>query len=316
MTDPAPAHTPSKTKPAKPKPAKSKPPAAKQTGDDLSPGLYIVATPIGHADDITLRALKVLNSVDLIVCEDTRHTGRLLQRHGVSARLLAYYEHNAAKVRPKLLAKLQSGARLALVSDAGTPLISDPGYKLVRDAIAGGCAVHSIPGASALLAALVVAGLPTDRFFFVGFLAAKSGHRLRDLGQLAAIPATLVFYETGPRLALALADMAKTLGPDRPACVARELTKLHEEVRRESLANLARHYAEAGPPKGEIVVVVGAPDAGALSAADRDPEAMAAALRRALQTSRLSEAVDLVAGVTGASRREVYALALRLRGES
>ena len=245
MTDPAPAFSPSKSEPAKSRRAKSRPPAVTRSGDNLSPGLYIVATPIGHADDITLRALAVLKSVDLIVCEDTRHTGRLLQRHGVSARLLAYYEHNAAKVRPKLLAKLQSGARLALVSDAGTPLISDPGFKLVRDAIAAGCTVQSIPGASALLAALVVAGLPTDRFFFAGFLAAKTGHRLRDLEQLASIPATLVFYETGPRLATTLADMAKTLGPDRPACVARELTKLHEETRRETLANLARHYAEA-----------------------------------------------------------------------
>jgi 16S rRNA (cytidine1402-2'-O)-methyltransferase len=212
------------------------------------------------------------------------------------------------------LAKLQSGARLALVSDAGTPLISDPGFKLVRDAIAAGCTVQSIPGASALLAALVVAGLPTDRFFFAGFLAAKSGHRLRDLEQLASIPATLVFYETGPRLADSLADMAKTLGPDRPACVARELTKVHEETRRETLAKLACHYAEAGAPKGEIVVVVSAPDASPQTT--RDPAAIEAALRQALQSSRLSEAVEMVAGETGASRREVYALALKLRGES
>lgn len=277
---------------------------------DLSPGLYVVATPIGHMGDITVRAQAVLRGADLIACEDTRHTGLLLQRLGIKARLLAYYEHNAAKVRPKLLAKLQAGGRVALVSDAGTPLISDPGFKLVQDAIGAGAAVYAIPGASALLAALAVAGLPTDRFFFAGFLAPKRAARLRELAELAAIKATLVFYETAPRLADALTDMAQALGAGRRACVARELTKLHEEVRRDTLEHLARHYQEAGPPKGEIVVVVAPPEAGQGAV---DPAAIAASLRQALQTSRLSEAVQLVASQMNLPKREVYALALKLK---
>ncbi|HLJ21587.1 MAG TPA: 16S rRNA (cytidine(1402)-2'-O)-methyltransferase, partial [Stellaceae bacterium] len=228
----------------------------------LSPGLYIVATPIGNLGDITLRALDVLKGADAILCEDTRVTATLARRFGLGAERIAYHDHNADAVRPGLIARLAAGAVLALVSDAGTPLVSDPGFKLVRDAVAAGIPVIPVPGASAALAALTVSGLPTDRFLFAGFLPAKSAARRRELRELAAVRASLIFYETAPRLAEALADMAAMLG-DRPAAVARELTKLHEEVRRGSLSALAEHYRGAGPPKGEIVVIVGPPAADA-----------------------------------------------------
>ena len=222
----------------------------------LAPGLYIVATPIGNLGDITLRGLDVLRRVDAILCEDTRVTATLARRYGLAAERIAYHDHNADAVRPGLIARLAAGAALALVSDAGTPLVSDPGFKLVRDAVAAGIPVTTVPGASAALAALTVAGLPTDRFLFAGFLPAKSAARRRELRELAPVRASLVFYETAPRLADALADMAAMLG-DRPAAVARELTKLHEEVRRDHLVALAEHYRKAGPPRGEIGVILG-----------------------------------------------------------
>src|SRR5712692_10516305 len=193
----------------------------------LTGGLYLVATPIGNLRDITVRALEVLAAADLIACEDTRVTRKLLDHYGIATPLTPYHDHNAAQARPKLLARLAAGAALALVSDAGTPLISDPGFKLVRKAAAAGIPVTAVPGASALLAALTVAGLPTDRFLFVGFLPAKSAARRRALREIASVKASLVLYETAPRLGPALEDMAAMLG-DRPAAVARELTKLHE----------------------------------------------------------------------------------------
>jgi len=274
------------------------------------PGLYVVATPIGNLGDITLRALDVLRRADAILCEDTRVTATLARRYGLAADRIAYHDHNADIVRPGLIAQLTAGAALALVSDAGTPLISDPGFKLVREAAAAGIPVTAVPGASAALAALTVAGLPTDRFLFAGFLPPKSAARRQALRELATVRASLIFYETAPRLAEALADMAAMLG-DRPAALARELTKLHEEVRRESLAALAEHYRKAGPPKGEIVVIVGPPLADATVAeADLDTQ-----LLSALETTSLREASAAVAAVTGLPRRLVYARALALKGK-
>jgi 16S rRNA (cytidine1402-2'-O)-methyltransferase len=275
----------------------------------LSPGLYLTATPIGNAADITLRALNVLRNCDCIVAEDTRVTSRLLALYGISRPLLVYNDHNAASMRPKLLERLRQGARLAFVSDAGTPLVSDPGHKLVRDTHEQGLPVFPVPGASAALAALTVAGLPSDRFFFVGFLPPKSGERRTALSELTGIAGTLIFFETAPRLAASLKDMAEILGL-REAAVARELTKLHEEVRRGALDQLAGYYAGA-PPKGEIVVLVGPPAAEAPS----DSTQIDALLVQALPFMPVKAAATLIAEATGSSRREVYLRALHLKGE-
>jgi 16S rRNA (cytidine1402-2'-O)-methyltransferase len=273
------------------------------------PGLHLVATPIGNAADIGLRALSVLRAADLILCEDTRVSGKLMARYGIGTRRIAYNDHNAEKVRPGILARLRQGAMIALISDAGTPLVSDPGFKLVRETIAEELPVTAVPGPSAALAALALSGLPTDRFFFAGFLPAKEAARRRDLAALAAIPATLIIFEAARRLPETLADMAAILGP-RPAAVARELTKLHEEVRRGDLASLARHYAEAGPPKGEVAIVIAPP--AAPRAADADPAEIDARLRQALAGASLRDASAAVAAELGLPRRLVYARALAL----
>lgn len=276
-------------------------------GHRLAPGLYVVATPIGNLRDITLRALDVLRTADLVLCEDTRVTRKLLERHQLAPKLTAYHDHNAASVRPRVLAELEKGAAVALVSDAGTPLVSDPGFKLVEAAIAAGYRVFPIPGASAALAALVSAGLPSDRFFFEGFLPPKSGARKTRLAELRAIAASLIFYESGPRLADSLADMALTLGT-RDAAVCRELTKAFEEVQRGSLSSLAAHYQEAGAPRGEIVIVVGPPGAEAKpDGADIDRK-----IEAAMQKLSLKDAASAVAAETGLSRKEIYARALAL----
>ncbi|RJF90176.1 16S rRNA (cytidine(1402)-2'-O)-methyltransferase [Oleomonas cavernae] len=272
------------------------------------PGLHLVATPIGNARDITLRALDVLAAADLIVCEDTRVTSRLMQIHGLHRPLMPYHDHNAAKVRPEILARLAQGAVIALVSDAGTPLVSDPGYRLVVDAVAAGIKVTTLPGASSVLAALTLAALPTDRFLFAGFLPPKSAARRETLGELAPVRATLVFLESAQRLADMLADAAAVLGP-RPAAVARELTKLFEEVRRETLDSLAAHYAAAGPPKGEVVVVIGPPtEAAGASEAEID-----AALQAELAHAGPSAAAAKVAAAFNLPRRQVYARAMALK---
>lgn len=276
----------------------------------LAAGLHIVATPIGHARDVTLRALDVLAGADLVVCEDTRVTSKLLARHGIRARLAAYHEHNAERVRPQLLARLGRGERVALVSDAGTPLVSDPGFKLVRAALDAGIPVTAEPGASASLTALVLSGLPSDRFLFAGFLPNRAGQRRSALAEFAAVKATLIVFEAPQRLAESLADMADILGA-RPAAVARELTKRFEEVRRGNLADLARHYAAAGAPKGEIVVVIGPPEAAAAAASADDIERR---LDQALETMSLRDAAEAVARATGLARREVYARALERVG--
>jgi len=269
-------------------------------------GLYLVATPIGNLADISLRALEVLAGCDVIACEDTRVTRKLTERYGIETPLTPYHEHNAAEARPKILARLARGEAVALVSDAGTPLISDPGYKLVRAAQDAGHAVTAIPGASSVLTALNVAGLPTDRFFFEGFLPPKQAARQKRIAALGAIPATLVLFESGPRLAAALADLAEGLGP-RAAAICRELTKLHEEVRRGDLASLAHDYAQGGETRGEIVIVVAPPEEAETATADVDDM-----LRRALTRVSLKDAVGEVALASGRSRREVYQRALEL----
>jgi len=272
----------------------------------LPPGLYLVATPIGNLADVTLRALETLAAADLIACEDTRVTRRLLDRYGITTLLTPYHDHNAAAARPKILERLAQGAAVALVSDAGTPLISDPGYKLVRAVQAAGIPVTAVPGASSVLAALMVAGLPTDRFFFEGFLPAKATARRSRIGELAQLPATLVLFESGPRLEAALADLAAGLG-ERDAVICRELTKLHEETRRDSLPALAQYYAEGGETRGEFVIIVAAPAAAAAEGTDLD-----ALLRRALADSSLKDAVAAVADATGQPRRQIYQRALTL----
>lgn len=275
----------------------------------MSSGLYLVATPIGNLRDITLRALDVLRGADLLACEDTRVTAKLLRAHAIDRPLLSYREHNAERMRPRLLDALAEGKAVALMSDAGTPLISDPGYKLVREASAAGHAVTALPGPSALLAALCVAALPTDRFLFAGFPPPRRTARKRFLEELVPLRATLVFYETGPRLAESLRDMAEVLGGERPAAVARELTKLHEETRRAGLDLLAGHYEAAGPPRGEIVVLVGPP----APEAPPDEAALDEALRQALAQASLRDAVEQVAAASGVARRTVYARALALQ---
>jgi 16S rRNA (cytidine1402-2'-O)-methyltransferase len=271
----------------------------------IVPGLYLVATPIGNLGDISLRALETLAGADVIACEDSRVTRKLTEHYGIATPLTLYHEHNAAEARPKLLGRLADGQAVALVSDAGTPLISDPGYKLVRAAAEAGHAVTALPGASAVLTALGVAGLPTDRFFFEGFLPPKQAARQKRIAALAAIPATLVLFETGPRIAEALADLAAGLG-QRAAAICRELTKLHEEVRRGFLAELARHYAAGGETRGEFVIVI-APPADEPRVDDVDE-----LLRQALARISVKDAVGEVALATGRPRREVYQRALAL----
>jgi 16S rRNA (cytidine1402-2'-O)-methyltransferase len=273
----------------------------------LPAGLHLVATPIGNLRDITLRALETLAAADLIACEDTRVTRKLLDHYGITTPLTPYHEHNAAAARPKLLQRLADGQAISLVSDAGTPLVSDPGFKLVRAAREAGHTVTAVPGASAALAALTVAGLPTDRFFFDGFLPAKDGQRRARIAEVAAIPATLVLYESGPRLARTLAALADGLGA-REAAVCRELTKLHEEVRRGNLAELAQAYQAGAEIRGEIVLVI-APPADTQQPSAGDMEAL---LRGALRRASLKDAVAEVAAATGRPRREVYQRALAL----
>jgi 16S rRNA (cytidine1402-2'-O)-methyltransferase len=276
--------------------------------DPLAPGLYLVATPIGNLRDITLRALDVLKGADLILAEDTRVSGKLLAAHGISARMERYDEHAAQRARPKILARLAAGTRIALISDAGTPLISDPGYRLVREAVAQGSTVFPIPGPSAVMAALTVAGLPTDRFLFAGFPPSRSAARRSFLETLAPVRATLIFFEGGSRLAASLSDMALVLGP-REAVVARELTKLHETVVRGQLDAMAVD-PRLQTPRGEIVILVGPGEEGEVTAVEVD-----AALTEALTRGGPAEAASEVAKVLRLPRRELYARALALRGK-
>ncbi|HEV2747505.1 MAG TPA: 16S rRNA (cytidine(1402)-2'-O)-methyltransferase [Allosphingosinicella sp.] len=273
----------------------------------LSPGLYIVATPIGNLSDLSPHAAEVLARADLLAVEDSRVTARLLSHVGVKRPMTAYHDHNADRVRPGLIAQMVDKA-VALVSDAGTPLISDPGYKLVRDARAAGVEVHTVAGPCAAIAALTLAGLPTDRFLFVGFLPAKASARKAAIEEVAAVRATLILYESGPRLGACLAALSQVLG-DREAAMVREISKKFEETVTGTLAGLARRYADIPPPKGEIVLVVGPPgEAGVAADADVD-----AAVREALTRLSPSRAAAEVAEALGLPKRHVYARAQLLK---
>ena len=287
----------------------SMPPAPPPLSDKLlEPGLYVVSTPIGNLRDITLRALDVLAQAEVVLCEDTRVTGKLMHAYGLKQKLIRYDEHEAEAARPRVLAALARGERVALVSDAGTPLISDPGYRLVREAAAHGHRVFPIPGASALLAGLAAAGLPTDRFVFAGFPPPKSAGRRAMFEELKPVRATLVFYEGISRTADCLADMAAVFG-ERPAAVARELTKLHETILRGTLGQLAAD-PRLQAPKGEIVILVGPGEQEAATEQDADT-----ALAEALTRMGPADAASEVAKALGLNRRELYRRALELKGE-
>jgi 16S rRNA (cytidine1402-2'-O)-methyltransferase len=279
----------------------------------LNCGLYLVATPIGNAADITLRALDVLARADAIAAEDTRQTRKLMEMHGIALAgrpMISYNDRNGAERRPRILAWLREGRSVAYCSDAGTPLVADPGYRLAGMAVAEGIGLTAIPGACAALTALSLAGLPTDRFLFAGFLPPKRGARKKALGELALVPATLIFYESPRRLANALADMAEMLGSLRPAAVARELTKKFEQVRRGPLGHLAAQYAAEDAPRGEVVVLVGPPDAAVAHA--RNAASLDDALAEALLTLSVKDAARAVAARLDLPRRDVYARALEL----
>ena len=279
---------------------------ARELGLPLAPGLYLVSTPIGHLADITLRAIATLARADVVYCEDTRHSRTLLAHYAIRAPLRPYHEHNAEEERPRILRDLAAGRAVALISDAGTPLISDPGFKLVREAAAAGHTVTAVPGPSAALAALTVAGLPTDAFFFAGFLPAREGARKARLAELAAVPGTLVFFEAPTRTAATLSDLGAVLG-DRAAVLARELTKLHEDVRRAPLGDLARS-CEDDPPRGEVVILVAPPEA-----ADVTDAMIEAGLGPALERLSLRDAARAVAESLNVPKARVYDLALGLK---
>lgn len=291
-----------------PEPDARDPKGARQSSPPLEAGLYVVATPIGNLRDITLRALDILGGADRVYAEDTRVARKLLDAYGLKPELRSYHEHNAERARDEILTELAGGARIALISDAGTPLVSDPGFKLVRAAIEAGAKVLPVPGASATLAALIASGLPTDRFFFGGFLPSKQSARRAAIAELSVLDATLIMFESGPRLAESLADLAAAMA-DRPAVVARELTKLFEETRRATLAELAVHYASAGAPKGEIVIVI----APAPEAPEADDDTLDAFLSQALTTMSVKEAAAAAAEQLNVARKRAYARALELK---
>ena len=278
----------------------------------LAAGLYLIATPIGAARDITLRALDLLAAADVLVAEDTRSLRRLMDIHGLSLGdrpLWPYHDHNGARMRPRIMAALAEGKSVLYASEAGTPMVADPGFDLGRAVVAEGFDLVSAPGPSAVITALTLSGLPTDRFLFAGFLPNTSGKRKTALGELAEVPATLVFYESPKRVAAMLRDAAEVLGAGRPAALCREITKKFEEVRRGTLAELAKGCADAAP-KGEIVVVVGRGDSGNISEIDLDT-----VLREALQAGSVRDASDQVAARLRLPRRKVYQGALVLAAE-
>jgi 16S rRNA (cytidine1402-2'-O)-methyltransferase len=274
----------------------------------LAPGLYLVATPIGNLRDITLRAIDVLGGVDFIVCEDTRVTGKLLNASGIDKKkLISYNDHNADRQRSSVIKELANGSRVALVSDAGMPLISDPGYKLVRDCSDMGIYVTTVPGPSASLSALQLSGIPSDKFSFIGFLPAKSSARKKVLEEWLNIPGTLIAFESGPRLSASLQDICSVMG-DREVAVVREITKIYEEVRKDSALRLARHYEESGAPKGEIVLVIS--PAVEKSYGDDD---LARHLEKALKEMSIKDAASFVSEATGVSKKKLYEMALLLK---
>ncbi|MGF7158973.1 16S rRNA (cytidine1402-2'-O)-methyltransferase [Rhodoligotrophos appendicifer] len=276
------------------------------------PGLHVTATPIGNLADVTLRSLQTLAGVDAILCEDTRVTRKLTTRYGIGTKLEPYHDHNAAKVRPGILDRLQEGAAIALVSDAGTPLVSDPGYKLVHEARDRGIRLHAIPGPSAVLAGLTISGLPSDSFMFAGFLPNRAGDRKRHLAQVADVPATLIFFESAQRIEAALASVAEVMG-NRPVAVTRELTKLHEEALTGTAEEVAAAIAVRGGVRGEITLLIGPPDAAAQETDDGDIDAE---VLTALRTMSASRAAAHVAEALNLPRKRVYARALALKEAS
>lgn len=284
---------------------------AEHRAGPIEPALHLVATPIGNLADITIRALEILAAADIVACEDTRVTRVLLDRYGIRRKTVSYHEHNAAEAGPRLIAEMEAGRSVALVSDAGTPLVSDPGFRLVEAAQAAGIKVVPIPGPSSVLAALTASGLPSDAFFFAGFLPVKDGQRRTRLAELAGIPGTLVILESPRRLAASLAAMAEVLG-DRPAAVCRELTKAFEEVRRGALGDLARHYRGAGAPRGEIVVCVGPPQAAEADSAE-DVDRILLSLAGEMGASK---AAAEAARMTGGRKADLYRRLLELRNDA
>ncbi len=282
---------------------------ANEGASALAPGLYLVATPIGNLRDITLRALDVLKAADLIACEDTRVTGRLLSHYGIATAKTPYHDFSDDSTRRRLLDVLDSGRTVALVSDAGSPLIADPGYKLVRDAAQAGHSVYPVPGPSALLAGLTASGLPTDRVMFLGFPPSKKQARRAFFDAVAALPATLVFYESPKRIEETIADMATSLGPNRPASLAREITKLHEEHRRGTLSALLADLPDMAK-KGELVVIVGPPSD---EKAVTEPDEIDRLLRAAMREGGVKQAAATVARTTGMAKRDLYARAVVLQ---
>lgn len=277
----------------------------------LEPAIYLVATPIGNLGDITIRALETLAAADVVACEDTRVTRVLLERYGIRRRMIAYHEHNETEAAARLVAMVQDGKSVALASDAGTPLVSDPGYRVVQEAIRQGVRVMPVPGASAVLSALTVAGLPTDAFLFAGFLPTKAGQKKARLEELARVPATLVFYESPRRTADTLALMAEVLG-NRHAVVARELTKTFEEVRRGTLPDLAAHYASAGDPKGEVVLCV-APASDTVGHSEEDTDQLLLELAAEMPAAK---AAGEAARMTGRKKSELYQRLLELKSNA
>jgi len=276
----------------------------------LEAALHVVATPIGNLGDMTLRGLETLAAADILACEDTRVTRVLLDRYGIARKPVAYHEHNAAQAGPRLLAAIEAGKSVALVSDAGTPLVSDPGYRLVAEARARGLKVIPIPGASAVLAALVASGLPSDSFFFAGFLPPRAGQRRTRLGALAGTEATLIFFESPNRAAATLADMAAVLGPDRPAALCRELTKAHETVLTGTLGSLASRFAEGDKPRGEVVLVVGPPEGGPAAMPAEETDRLLLSLAAEMPASK---AAGEAARLTGRRKAELYNRLLALK---
>ncbi len=274
---------------------------------DLARGLYLVATPIGNLRDMSLRAIDTLRSVDIILCEDTRVSGKLMKAHGIETRMRVYHDHSDADARARVVADIQGGMAVALVSDAGMPLINDPGYKLVVDCRAAGLIVTSVPGASAPLAALQISGMPSDAFSFIGFLPPKTKARREVIERWARVPSTILAFETAPRLAAALADIAQVMGPARVVAVVREITKMYEEVRKASVQDLIAHYEAHGAPKGEIVLVIAPPVERAYDEAE-----VIEMIKAALKNMRTSEIAAHVAGMTGMKKSDVYALVLQV----
>ena len=277
----------------------------------LKPGLYLVPTPIGNLRDMTFRALDVLSAADLIVCEDTRVTGKLMKAFGLKKPMRVYNDHATEKDRAHIINVIEEGEAVAMVSDAGTPMISDPGYKLVREIIAKGLEVTALPGANAILPALLLSGLPCDAFSFIGFLPARSGPRKALLEKWQDRPGTLICYETGPRIEESLKDIKKVLG-DRPAAMAREISKLYEETRRGKISTLLDSIVEGGQPKGEIVLIIGEnkQDTGASA------ETIEGQLKEALQQLSVRDAAEMVATATGKPKKAIYMLALKLSGKT